>query len=46
MICRGADEWPTANEAEIIPCSPLKPEMIQEDKIDEVCNEAFDKLFT
>jgi hypothetical protein len=46
VIFQGADDWSSVIRAEVIPCSPLKPELIQEEKIDEVCNEAFDELLT
>ena len=45
MIFPRANDWPTAIELEVFPCSPLKPEL-QHEKIDEVYKEAFDELLT
>jgi hypothetical protein len=53
----GGDNWPTNEEVTTIPevilCSPYKPEMEahlkqleDEEKINELCNEAFDELLT
>ena len=46
MINAGAVDLATATDLDVVPCSPLKPELLQEEKIDEVCNEAFDELLT
>lgn len=46
MIIPGSDDWPTEVDHIIVPCSPLRPELQNEETIDEVCNEAFDELLT
>lgn len=42
MINSGAVD--SATDLEVVPSSPLKLELLLEEKIDKVCNEAFDKL--